>query len=326
MKKIKLIYITTLFLTLTVFFVTSCYSQNTTSPYSVYGVGDIDYKAYDRTSGMAGTGLALQSSTFLINNNPAGIAGLTRSFYLFNVGVTGKTVQFSGTPVDASNSNSKDVWIKAVSLSVKINKFWASSFGFGQFSSINYKFSGNKQVEGSSSQYLIGYSGDGGLNDYYWTNAVSLGKHFSFGIKSSLIAGASNQSELITDQSVSATIQSTQQDYFRHLRFEYGAIYNNSLSKNWDFSVGSKFSNKTKLPSDRTLTVLQNGVSIISNQYITSNQLFLPTSAGVGLALTHNKRTTFAADYSFENWTPLGENGTGWQLTNNNRVSAGLEL
>src|SRR6185295_13072010 len=102
------------------------FSQNTNSPYSVYGIGDIDNDSYNRTSGMGGTGLAIKSSVFLIDNNPAALTGLPRSFYVATLGATGRTNTFSGTPINAGNNNSKDFWIKRFALAVKINKFWAS--------------------------------------------------------------------------------------------------------------------------------------------------------------------------------------------------------
>ena len=326
--KLKKKYFNVLFfcIAMTTLFSYPGFTQNTNSPYSVYGIGDIDYKMYNRTAGLGGTGLALRSSAYLINNNPAAIAGLTRSFYIFNAAVTGKTVQFSGTSVGSGNSTSKDFWIKGVSLSAKINKFWASSVGFSQLSNINYLFSGNKQVEGSTSQYLISYEGDGGINDYYWTNAFSIGKHFMIGVKSSFMAGPINQTENINDQNLSATIQSIQQDYYYHLRFEYGGIYYTPLNKTWDFSIGGKFSAKTNMPSDRTLTVIQNGTTLVNNQYVSSNSFSLPMTAGGGIAITHNKRSTLAADYVYENWAQTELKGNGWQAVNNNRISAGYEI
>lgn len=326
MKRKKSLYILVCYIATATLFSYSCFSQNTNSPYSVYGIGDIDYKMYNRTAGLGGTGLALRSSAFLVNNNPASIAGLTRSFYIFNAAGAGKTVQFSGTPVGTSNSASKDFWVKGISLSVKVNKFWASSFGFNQFSNINYLFSGNKQVEGSSTQYLIAYEGDGGINDYYWTNAFSIGKHFMLGVKSSFMAGSINQTEDITDQALSATIQSIQKDYYYHVRFEYGGIFYTPINKSWDFSIGGKFATKTNMPSDRTLTVIQNGTTLVNSQYVSSNSFSLPMTAGGGIAITHNKKSTFAADYTYENWAQTGLQGNGWQMVDNNRISAGYEI
>lgn len=320
------IYIPAGLFTAIISFTLSANAQNTVSPYSIYGPGDIDYKMYNRTSGMGGTGLALRSSGYLIDNNPAGIAGLTRSFYVFSVAAAGKTVSFSGTPISSSNSGSNDFWVKGASFAIKINKFWASSFGFSQLSNVNYQFTGTKQIEGSTSLYDVVYEGTGGLNDYYWTNAFSIGKHLSLGVKSSFIAGGIGHTETETDAALAATIQSTQQDYMYHLKFEYGAIYNTALNKKWDFSVGGKFSYKTKLPSDRTLTVIENGATTINNQYVSSNSLFLPTTTGAGISFSHNKKATFAADYIFDNWAPLNQRGIGWQLVNNQRISAGAEF
>src|SRR5436190_10060162 len=102
------------------------HSQNMNSPYSIYGIGDIDNREYNRTSGVAGTGLAIKSGSSLINNNPAAISGLPRSFYMINIAAVGKTVQYSGEGINEINRQSKDFWLKEITLGVKINKFWAS--------------------------------------------------------------------------------------------------------------------------------------------------------------------------------------------------------
>src|SRR5438552_15787159 len=88
------------------------FSQNMNSPYSIYGIGDIDNRMYNKTNGMGGTGLATKSGEFFINNNPAAISGLPRSFYVLQAAATGKALQYSGSGIDATNSNNKDLWIK----------------------------------------------------------------------------------------------------------------------------------------------------------------------------------------------------------------------
>lgn len=80
------------------------------------------------------------------------------------------------------------------------------------------------------------------------------------------------------------------------------------------------------MPSDRTLTVIQNGTTLVNNQYVSSNSFSLPMTAGGGIAITHNKRSTLAADYVYENWAQTELKGNGWQAVNNNRISAGYEI
>ncbi len=301
-------------------------SQNMNSPYSIYGIGDIDQKIYNRTSGMGGAGLAIRSSYFLVDNNPAAISGLIRSFFIVDGAVTGKSVTYSGSPITADNSTNKDFWIKRLSLAVKLNNHWASSIGFNQFSNVNYKFYGTKSAEGSATNYLAYYEGDGGLNEYHWTNAFLLGKHFSFGLKSSIIAGSINQAETVTDESVNSVISTKVQDYFGKPRFQFGSIYSTAVGKKWDVSLGGKFIPSVKMTSERTLTVEQDGSAIIEDEFIKNDRFSLPTTYAAGIAIKHNKKTTFAADYTYEDWSSLKIKEQGWQMISNNKLSAGVEF
>src|ERR1700750_2007518 len=90
------------------------FCQNTTSPYSIYGIGDMDNQVYNRTNGIGSTGMAIRSSNFLINNNPAAISGLPRSFFILNASGLGKTVAYSGEGINTSNDKSRDFWIKGI--------------------------------------------------------------------------------------------------------------------------------------------------------------------------------------------------------------------
>ncbi|MEJ0102541.1 MAG: hypothetical protein WDO19_08305 [Bacteroidota bacterium] len=302
------------------------FSQNTNSPYSVYGIGNIDNNIYNRTSGMGGTGLAIKSSVFLIDNNPASLAGLSRSFYVASLNATGRTNSFAGDPINSENNKSKDFWIKNFSLAVKVNKFWASGFGFNQFSNVNYNLNGSRFVEGSADAYSIAYQGDGGLNEYYWTNAVSLGKHFSIGIKSSFIAGSINKTEILSEASLTSTISTKQQDYYRNFRFQGGALYETALNKQWNVSLGGRYVPKTGLIYDRTLTVTENGADVETDKYLSDGKFYLPVTYAGGIALKHKNKTTFAADYTYEDWSSLGIKDQGWQLISSRRISAGAEF
>lgn len=300
------------------------FSQNMNVPYSIYGIGDIDNQVYNRTNGMGSTGMATKSSNYLVNNNPAAIAGLPRSFFILNAAGIGKTVQYSGEGINASNDRNRDFWIKGIALAVKVNKLWASSVGFKQFSNVNYKFSGDKNVIGSSETYPAQYEGDGGLNDYFWTNAFSIGKHFSAGIKSSVIAGGINQTEILTNEN--HAIATKQQDYFGDPEFEYGAIYSGSVGKNWDVSLGGKYINKTTLDAERTITITDNTTVILNDQFVKDGRFYLPKTYSAGISMTHKKKVTLAADYTYENWSPLNIGGDGWRLVDSRRFSAGIEI
>src|SRR5437868_10316502 len=103
-------------------------AQNMSSPYSVYGVGEIQELQPDRSSGMANTAIAIVSTPgFLINKNPASLIGLERSLAQVDLGIVGKTVTFKGDVINGDNNKAKDVTIKRISISAKLNNHWASS-------------------------------------------------------------------------------------------------------------------------------------------------------------------------------------------------------
>jgi len=306
--------------------ISNVYSQNMNNPYSVYGIGDIDFKTYNRTSGMGGTGLAIKSGSGFIDNNPAAISGLPRSFYLAHVSVTGKTSTYAGDPINAENSKNKDMWIKRFELGVKINGWWASSIGMGQFSNINYKFRGNKFVQGSTNNYETSMEGEGGLNDYHWTNAFSLGKHLSLGVRSSFIAGSINQSEILVDPTQGNTLTTKQQDYLSEFVFTGGLIYEIALNKHWDFSLGGKYAPKRKFSAERTLTVLEDQTVIHEDVFTSVDRFTLPQTMAGGISFRHNKKTTLAIDYTHEDWSALKLKSTGWQMINNERITGGVEF
>jgi hypothetical protein len=213
-----------------------------------------------------------------------------------------------------------------VTIAARANKFWASSFGFSQFSNINYKFSGSKFIEGTTTEYNTSYEGDGGLNEYYFTNAFSIGKRFSAGIRTSIIAGSINQSETLVDNSLQSVITTTQQDYIGDFRLQGGLIYEKSLNRHWDLSIGGRFSPKTKFGAERTLIVTENGEKITEDTYRKNDRFYLPNTMGIGIALKRNKANTYAIDYTYEDWSALHINERSWQLINSHKLSAGVQF
>jgi len=303
------------------------YSQNMNSPYSVYGVGDIQNTWSDRSSGMANTSISLISTPgFLINKNPASLIGLERSLAQVDLAFVGKTVTYSGTPISSSNSSAKDMTIKKFSLSAKMNNHWASSFGFMPFSYVSYSFTGQKSIEGSTGTYSGNYEGTGGLHHVYWNNAFGLGKHLSMGLRSSFIFGSINQTETLAGGSLNVPVVSQIATYYNNFRFEYGAIYSGKLTKNWRLSMGGKVTTKTDLHTQKTLSVTEGSSIVESNTELPSSPFTLPWMYDAGIALVNKGKSTFSVDYTYGNWNALNSGGTTWTMVNSNRLSAGFQF
>jgi hypothetical protein len=313
--------------TLFILVCTTARAQNMNSPYSVYGIGDIQNTYSDRSSGMGHTSMALLSTPgFIFNKNPASLVGLERSLAQVDLALVGKTVTYTGNPISSTNNNSHDMTIKRFSLSSKINGHWASSFGFIPFSYVNYSFIQQKSVEGSQSTYAAQIDGNGGLNNIFWNNAFSIGKHFAVGLRSSFIFGSINQTETMSGASLSVPVISEVKDYYNNFRFEFGSLYSGKLSKNWRLSLGGKVSSKTDLRSEQTLSVTEGTAVVENDKLLGTNTFTLPWSYDAGIALINKGRKTFTVDYSYEQWDGLNKGGSTWRMVNSQRISAGVQF
>lgn len=302
-------------------------AQNMNSPYSVYGIGDIQNTYTDRSSGMAYTSMALTSIPgYLFNKNPASLIGLERSLAQVDLSLVGKTVTYTGDPIGSTNNNSRDMTIKRFSLSSKLTGFWASSVGFTPFSYVNYSFTQNKTVEGSDANYAALYDGNGGLNNIYWTNAFSIGKNLALGVRSSFLFGSINQTETVSGATLAVPVISEVKNYYNNFRFEFGTLYNGKLNKNWRLSLGGKVTTKTGLRGEQTLNVTEGSTIVENNKLLGTSTFHLPWTYDAGIALTNKGRQTFTVDYSYAEWDGLNKGGSNWRMINSQRISAGVQF
>ncbi|WP_336516730.1 hypothetical protein [Pollutibacter soli] len=258
-------------------------------------------------------------------NNPAGISGLQRNYYSVNASLARRSSTYSGTPISSTNSADRDAWLKGLALPIKMFNFWGSSIGFNQYTNVNYKYTGKPYVEGAYNSLDATCDGNGGLNDFYWTNSIVVNKHVSFGVKASYIGGSINQNTTIDNPSSSTTLVTKQQDYYSGFKLEYGAIFSTNLGRKMEVSPGTIFSPEVQLNAERTLNILENNVAIIADKFISNRTEYIPLSYGAGITVVHNKRTTVSADYKYEYWGDLNVVNNGWRYVNSDRFTAGIQ-
>ena len=309
---------------LSLFTASALQAQNNASPYSIAGIGDIESGYFDRSSGMANTGVSLSSGRFMYQSNPASLAALDD--YYFSAELTGrfKEVRYSGKAITDINTKSNDLQMKRLSLGIKLQKWWGLGFGLMPYSTSNYSFYSKKDIEGSGDFSDAYYEGDGGVNQAYITNAFRPFKNFAIGIQSSFLFGSLSQKETL-DYTSSTPIVTTRDIYLHKFYFKGGIQYKIPITKKWKLAVGATASNKTQLPADYTLNVTEGTTKLITDKSIKESYFKLPVIYTVGGSLNYNDKFTFAFDYQQQNWSELNYKGLNYALVNSNRVSGGFE-
>ncbi len=302
-----------------------CQAQNNTSPYSLVGIGDIESSYFDRSTGMANSGVSLSSNRFLYQINPASYSFLDDRFFHIELSSRFKGVGYSGQPINLAYNQSTDLQFKKIAAAIKIKPRWGLSVGLLPFSSSNYSFYAPKPISGTSYTTNAYYEGSGGANLIYIANSYKVSDNFSVGLQSSFLFGQLQQKETIQPGLIDSTLITTKNTYLSNLHFKLGLQYKKKINKNWNIGIGATGSVQTKIRAMYSLKV-QDGNTTIYNNYAYGNYFItLPYTYTGGVSATLKDKYTFVTDYNYQSWSNLNYSGAGYSLVNSSRYSAGFE-
>jgi hypothetical protein len=310
-----------IFFVLTSIYLTA-YGQNTISPYSIFGPGEIQNRGFGTSQAMGGAGISLKSGTSLNNLNPASLIGIDSLHFISEIGAEGK---FSGLKASNKSTNGFTGGLKYLALGFRYTSWLAGSFGITPFSNVGYSVVKENTVEGTSSTYYSTYVGSGGISQFYFSNALKVTKRLSVGVNTSFMFGSLTQVENIAETNIVPQLEITRQDYLRSLYFDYGLRYSFKAGK-LDYSLGLIYSNKQRLKSIHTLQVADANFSVIQGEQYNSKSLVVPEMFGIGFGIQKNERLTIALDYHFQNWSNVEYPMHHGQFEDSHRISFGIEF
>jgi hypothetical protein len=279
-------------------------AQNNNVPYSQLGLGDLDDGYYNRTSGLANTGIAYRSNRFLINNNPASFSGLADQYFTMEIGLRGQYISYAGNQVNVASTESADLTFRKLILGIKLTKHWGSSIGILPYSTQNYEFNAPYDISGTTIQIANHYyQGHGSVNRAYWANSYEFFHHLSIGIDASYIFGQLNQNDIIQSTVNGGTLVSTTNNTnLQNVYLTYGMQLYGRIGKTWNYAIGGTYSSKAALLAASTKLVLNNDSVTLQNIQNQEGYMYLPQAWGLGIALTAKQKYTFVADYRYQNW------------------------
>ncbi len=154
--------------------------NNSISPFSMYGVGDLSSEGFGRNRGMGGVSSPLFSPFHLNPSNPASYLGIRPNSFIFEFGLSGRYYTLE-TPQDKVTSFNGT--INYVAAGFPITNWWKAGIGLRPVSSIGYDIIVADELELSNSLVVQSYHGEGGLNSFYFDNSFRIVKPLSLGVK-----------------------------------------------------------------------------------------------------------------------------------------------
>ncbi len=287
----------------------------TSSPYSRYGIGELSQQRFNVNAGYGGAGIALRSSRFANVLNPASLSSL--NLIAFEVAAKTNLYNISSGGQSTSGTNA---YLNHISLSMPINDRWGLSFGLLPFSSIGYDYSyfeesailGNIQYE---------YNGSGGLNEIYLANGVEVAEGLSLGFKGSFVFGAVEEETKVylLDQINSFNTADQSRNNISDVKFDFGAQYYKELNDEYTATLGFTYGIGSALGGRRTQLVrsfrgdpgtLERFLDTTTFVNSQDNEIELPTTIGVGVALEKKEKWIAEINYSTANWSTLSSPGS----------------
>ncbi|WP_143470409.1 hypothetical protein [Labilibaculum filiforme] len=295
--------------------------NNTSSPYSRYGLGELEQVGVGRASGFGGASLSYRNKSYLSIDNPAALAAIDSLKFIFNVGASSKISKLN-------QSGDSDVLydnnIRRISLGFRISPEVSTAVSLMPYSSVGYNISTLERVNGSVDFYERILSGSGGLNQFVISNGVAITDKLSLGVNAVYLFGNNTSNETIT---LSSTYNYTVEELIsKGIYGNVGLQYKDNFFKGWDVTVGAKFQPKIQVAAEKKESVTNSSSgTIIDDNTLSKGSFDVPMTYGFGLGFSKNERLWIGADYLHEQWSGTKILKEATDLVDRDRFSLGME-
>lgn len=295
------------------------------SPYTIFGIGDLNYSTAIRTTSMGIQGISL-TGNYLNNLNPAALSKIPYTSFsvLFNYNF----LKSSNAVTSVSSSNGNAFGIN-IGIPISQEQGWSLALGFNPYSLINYKIINNSSSLGETVKQT--YAGRGGVSrinigmSYTLLKSISLGADFNYAfgdIKDLKLV------EFTSSSGFTPTRILREYDY-TGTYFKGGAIIEIDklfkLKKSNEFTIGflyeSPLTLKSKLDGIYTSSISTDTVSI------EKGDIDIPARIGFGITKKVGNRYMLSSDILMQNWS----NFLSYGIVQPNyqsamRIGAGVEI
>jgi len=299
----------------------TAFSQSiSSSPYSLYGVGSLYESDFGSIPSIGSSGIALPSSIFINNLNPASLGYLPLNHFMFDIG--GKAI--ATTYESRSRSEKRNNFqFSHIAFAFPVTKNSGFSMALRPYSSATFLISNLKlPISDSQESYYLTAAGSGGLNNFDFSYGYRFGKKLSVGASATLLFGntTDDRSYLISN---SITTISKKTDY-NGIRATLGGQYQIDST----FTIASTFKMPTRVKASKVQSVetLTNEVvsTVESNVASDTDDYYLPLEIGVGISKRFKNNLNMTLDYEKSFWGSINQAELYGNFVNQDRFALGF--
>lgn len=317
---------------ITSFFIASIFSvsgllaqNNTSSPYSRYGYGELVEPGFGYTKSLGGLSAGIRNQRHTNSGNPASYTAIDSLGFRFEFGASVKCSSFTDQDYF---QKSWDENLDYLALQFPIKKWAAFSAGLQPYSFVGYEFNNSmtspSSIEGDSLTSYSSYKGSGDITQLYIGLGFQPFKHFNVGVNAYYNFGSlyHNSSVSFGDSEFYPTVQ-TNEISVHDWNVGFGAQYEIPLTEKRNLVIGATLDLPSKMKARANKEIVTSYVDTVSINF--DNSFGLPLTFGAGFAYDINESLMIGADYKFQKWSDVEYFGEK-TLNDRHRFACGLEL
>lgn len=288
--------------------------NNTSSPYSYYGYGELMSHDITNPTGMAS--LSYSDGSVLNINNPAALSQLDSLKFMFQFGMSAK---FSKLNQGNDDDTFNDLNFSKLAFGFKAAPGYGVAVSLAPYTSLGYDITNVEFIEGGTDYVVRSLKGTGGLNQLILSNGFQLTKNLSLGVNGIYIFGNNSRDESIIPQGGTAsTYLNTSKLISSGLNFNVGAQYQFNFIDN-SIVLGMKYQPKIGIRAKREIEVVNLGT--VSYNDTDRGRYEVPEIYGFSLGINKGKQLWIGADYLLEKWSETKKFEKDNQLVDRNKFS-----
>lgn len=280
--------------------------NNTDSPYSRYGYGNLADKAFAAQRGMGGIGYGVRNSKIINPMNPASYSNVDSMTFMIDLGIMGQ----SGWYKDSNKSDQRyNANLEYVAIQFPLIKKMGMGIGLEPVSHVGYNYGDYEELSGGDEYATNVYRGSGGFSKVYTTLSYEFFDRLSLGVKLSYLFGDLKYNRT-TSFTTSTNYSTIQRDTLRMGAFLYdiGVQYRQPIGNNKSIVFGAVYTPKIKTNAKYSTTQMIVDASSSTIQSSTSetfrDSIFeMPESFAFGATFNRAHKYIIGADVLFEKWS-----------------------
>ena len=286
--------------------------NNTNSPYTRYGYGQLADQGSGNSKAMGGVAYGLRDKYQVNFANPAAYTAVDSLTFIFDGGISLQNTNFSNGTL---KQNAKNSSFDYITMQFRASRWAAISIGMLPYSNIGYNISqAYENTENSAASYVTTYNGEGGLHQLYFGAGFKIFKNLSVGANISYLWGG------ITRTTTESFPQSTSNYPFiiqssvdiQSYKLDFGIQYTQPFGKKHSVTLGAVYSPGHNL-NNTAYELRQSGNTGDAGTTVTQTDIHadygIPTTVGAGLAYVYDDRLTVGVDGLLQNWDKVSYEG-----------------